>query len=77
MKKQMKDKKPIIVDVVDQVIAAYGGVAATQARFGYTEPMGVYNWRSRGIPTRLLIDIHAETGISIDRLKQGSPLCHS
>lgn len=58
--------------VVEEVIAAYGGVKSTQERFGYSEPMAVYNWRSRGIPVSLLADIYADTGIPLDRLKAGS-----
>lgn len=60
-------------DVVEEVIAAYGGIGAVQARFKYKEPMAVYNWRSRGIPNRLIADIHVDTNISIQRLKEGSP----
>ena len=56
-------------DVIDRVIAAYGGVHATQVRFAYTQPMGVYNWRSRGIPRHLIADIHLDTGIDIAELK--------
>jgi len=59
-------------EVVEEVIAAYGGIAGTQARFEYKEPMAVYNWRIRGIPVSLLADIYADTGIALDRLKAGS-----
>lgn len=58
-------------EIVEEVIAAYGGVAAVQKRFGYSEPMGVYNWRSRGLPRALVADIHLDTGIDIKRLREG------
>ena len=54
--------------VVDQVIGAYGGIPGAQERFGYTEPMGVYNWRFRGLPRSLIADIHIDTGIEISVL---------
>tara|TARA_R110002110_G_scaffold415835_1_gene657192 strand:+ start:20862 stop:21071 length:210 start_codon:yes stop_codon:yes gene_type:complete len=56
-------------DVVDEVIEAYGGIKAVQSRFGYSEPMAVYNWRSRGLPRYLLADIHLDTQIPIERLQ--------
>jgi hypothetical protein len=59
-------------EVVEQVISAYGGVKAVQNRFGYKEPMAVYNWRFRGIPKTLLAEIHVDTGIEIQRLQQGT-----
>ena len=59
--------------VVDEVIDAYGNVAAVQERFNYKKPMGVYNWRSRGIPKALIADIHIDTGISVERLKNSLP----
>lgn len=58
-------------EIVEEVINAYGGVKAVQARFGYREPMAVYNWRARGIPRTLIADIHVDTGIEIKRLQQG------
>ena len=58
-------------EVVNEVITAYGGVKQVQARFKYTEPMAVYNWRSRGIPKGLLAEIHLDTNIPIIRLQQG------
>ena len=56
-------------EIIDEVIAAYNGVKNVQVRFGYTQPMGVYNWRSRGIPSGLIADIHLDTDIPIERLK--------
>jgi hypothetical protein len=61
----------VVNAVVDEVIEAYKGIPKVQERFGYTEPMGVYNWRSRGIPRALIADIHVDTGISIERLQAG------
>jgi len=58
-------------EIVDEVIAAYGDVAKVQARFGYSEPMGVYNWRARGLPKSLIAEIHVDTGIAIQRLQLG------
>jgi len=58
-------------EVVDEIITAYGGVSKVQERFGYSEPMGVYNWRSRGVPKSLIADIHVDTGIKIATLQQG------
>tara|TARA_Y100000592_G_C5219761_1_gene198901 strand:+ start:85 stop:297 length:213 start_codon:yes stop_codon:yes gene_type:complete len=60
-------------EIVEEVIAAYGGVSGVQDRFGYKHPMAVYNWRSRGIPKSLLADIHIDTGIEISRLRLGVP----
>lgn len=57
------------MDIVDEVITAYGGVKAVQERFGYSKPMAVYNWRSRGIPRDKVADIHVDTGIDIPRLQ--------
>lgn len=57
-------------EIVEEVIARYGGVKAVQQRFGYKEPMAVYNWRARGIPKSLIADIHMDTGIDIKRLQQ-------
>ena len=61
-----------INQIVDEIIDAYGDVGKVQARFKYTEPMGVYNWRSRGVPKSLLADIHLDTGIDISRLKSAT-----
>lgn len=58
-------------DVVNEVISAYGGIKEVQARFNYTEPMAVYNWRARGVPKALLAEIHIDTNIPIRRLQQG------
>jgi hypothetical protein len=58
-------------EIVEEVIAAYGGVSGVQERFGYKQPMAVYNWRARGIPRSLLADIHMDTGIDISRLRLG------
>lgn len=58
-------------EIVEEVIAAYGGVPEVQARFGYSEPMAVYNWRSRGLPKSLLVEIHLDTKIELQRLQQG------
>lgn len=57
-------------EVINEIIAAYGNVSKVQQRFGYTEPMGVYNWRSRGVPRSLIADIHQDTGIPIPRLQE-------
>ena len=59
----------IDLEVIDQVIRAYKGVSNVQARFNYTKPMGVYNWRTRGIPKSLIADIHIDTAIPIETLK--------
>lgn len=59
-------------EIIEEIITAYGGVAGTQSRFKYKNPMAVYNWRARGIPRALIADIHTDTGISIPRLKQAS-----
>lgn len=58
-------------EVINEIISAYGGVAEVQKRFSYSEPMGVYNWRSRGVPKSLIAEIHVDTGIPISRLQQG------
>lgn len=58
-------------EIVEEVISAYGGVGATQSRFGYKEPMAVYNWRSRGLPKSLIAEIHLDTNIPLERLQQG------
>lgn len=63
----MRDK--IIDRVVDRIIDAYDGVSGVQKRFGYTEPMGVYNWRSRGIPKSLIAEIYVDTNIPIRTLQ--------
>lgn len=64
-------------EIVEEVIAAYGGVRAVQDRFGYSEPMAVYNWRSRGIPRSLIADIHIDTGIEIKKLQCKDDLSQS
>ena len=58
-------------EIVEEVIAAYGGVAETQKRLGYKHPMAVYNWRVRGLPQKLIADIYQDTKIPIERLKMG------
>jgi hypothetical protein len=58
--------------LVNEVIKQYGGVKAVQVRFKYTAPMGVYNWRMRGIPKSLVAEIHMDTGIALGRLLQGA-----
>lgn len=55
-------------EIIDEVISRYGGVKAVQERFGYQQPMGVYNWRSRGIPRSLIAEISVDTGIGLPRL---------
>lgn len=56
------------MNIVEEVIHAYGGIKAVQQRFGYKDRMGVYCWRTRGIPRKLIADIHLDTGIDIKRL---------
>jgi hypothetical protein len=63
--------KTVVDKVIDEVIGAYDGVPNVQARFKYKDPMGVYNWRSRGIPKAFVADIHLDTGIAIERLLEG------
>jgi len=66
-----KRKQYVLISAMtlaDEVINKYGGVQAVQARFGYKQPMAVYNWRIRGLPKDKLIDIHQDTGIPLDRL---------
>jgi hypothetical protein len=55
-------------NIIDEIIDRYGVVKDVQERFGYTAPMGVYNWRSRGVPKSLLLEIHIDTGIDMSRL---------
>jgi len=59
-------------NIVDKVIKAYGGVKEVQKRFGYSDPMGVYHWRTRGIPRAHIADIYMDTGIAIELLKATS-----
>ena len=54
------------------VIEHYGGIKGVQKRFKYQSPMAVYNWGSRGIPVRLIADIHLDTDIPIRSLKRAS-----
>lgn len=61
-----------MLEMVNQVIDAYGGVPAVQKRFKYKEPMAVYNWRSRGLPKSLLVEIHLDTKISLVLLQTGT-----
>lgn len=56
------------MDIVQEVIDAYGGIKAVQEAFGYTEPMAVYNWRRRGIPRDKIEAVHKKTGIPVERL---------
>ena len=58
-------------EVINEIISAYGGISKVQKRFGYSEPMGVYNWRSRGVPRSLIAEIHVDTKIPIARLQGG------
>jgi len=58
--------------IVEDVIAAYGGVSGVQRRFNYREPMAVYNWRARGIPGYLVADIHMDTGLDIAKLREAA-----
>jgi predicted SpoU family rRNA methylase len=55
---------------IEAVITAYGGVKAVQERFNYGSPMAVYNWRARGIPRHLLLDIFLDTGIDPHALQK-------
>ena len=61
----------VMKTLLDEIISKYGGVKALQARFSYSEPMGVYNWRNRGVPKSLVAEIHIDTGIDMKRLLQG------
>ncbi len=61
----------MFAEVVDQVIAFYGGPKGAQERFRYKDPMAVYNWKSRGLPVRLLGEIVEDTGIPLRELKRG------
>lgn len=56
------------MDILDEVIKAYGGVQAVQKRFNYASDKGVYHWRRRGIPKKFAYDIHEEKGIPLKRL---------
>lgn len=57
--------------VVELVIEQFGGVDKAQNLLGYSERMGVYNWRLRGLPLRRVAEIHMHTQISIDCLLEG------
>lgn len=57
------------MNIVDEVIKAYGGVNAVKERFNYTTVQGVYRWRHRGIPYKHQIDIHREKGFCLDKLR--------
>lgn len=57
------------MEVVEEVIDAYGGVKAVQERFAYKSSMSVYVWRKRGLPKAHLADIHMDTGIDLKRLR--------
>lgn len=57
--------------IFEEIVKSYGNVKSIQARFGYTSPMAVYNWRTRGIPKDKLIDIHNDTGIDLQKLNTG------
>ena len=56
-------------EIVDKVIEFYGGAEKASTRFGYSNSMGVYHWKKRGIPTHLLVSIHNDTGIALDILQ--------
>ncbi len=58
-------------NLINEIIEKYGGVKAVQTRFSYSEPMGVYNWRNRGIPKSLVAEIHLDTDIEMQRLLDG------
>ena len=58
--------------IVEDVIAAYGGIQEVQKRFKYKERMCVYNWRQRGIPSSKIADIHIDTGIDIKKLRKAA-----
>jgi hypothetical protein len=60
------------MNIIDEVIKSYGDVKAVQVRFGYSAPMGVYNWRTRGIPKDKIVDIHLDTGIDLKKLNVGA-----
>lgn len=60
------------MDVVEEVIQAYGGVKGVQDRFGYDSPMSVYVWRTRGVPKTHMLDIHLEKGIDPERLRESA-----
>ena len=53
----------IMENTINDIIDSYGSVKAVQMRFNYSKPMGVYNWRRRGIPKLLVAEIHVDTGI--------------
>lgn len=57
------------MNIFEQVIEAYGSAKAVQKRFNLSAPMAVYNWRTRGIPADKLIDIHLDTGIPLEVLR--------
>jgi hypothetical protein len=59
-------------EIIEEVIKAYGDVKAVQQRFSYSEPMGVYNWRKRGIPRSLVAEIYVDTDIPINRLMKAT-----
>ena len=56
------------MNIIDKVIDAYGGINEAHKKLGYSKPMGVYNWRSRGIPKSKVAQIHLDTGIPIPEL---------
>lgn len=56
------------MDIVGEVIKAYGGVQAVRQEFNYKTDQGVYIWRVRGIPKKHVYDIHEKTGIPLKRL---------
>lgn len=58
------------MDTFKAILNSYGGIDAVKDSFGYTDVAAVYNWKYRGIPASKLIDVHFQTGIAIDRLRQ-------
>lgn len=57
--------------LVRKVIKHYGGVNATQKRFGYESPEAVYMWLKRGVPKKHVLKVHKDTGLPLDKLLAG------
>ena len=56
------------MNVVDEVIEAYGGLQSVMDEFELQDSQAVYNWRRRGIPYSKVEKIHDDTGIPLAKL---------
>jgi len=54
---------------IEQIVQAYGGPEKCAKTLELCSPAVCSGWKKRGLPAKLIIRVHRDTGISLDDLE--------